>query len=124
MPRRPSASLPTGAELEILNVLWDQGSCTVGGVREELLQSRKIGYTSVLKMLQVMNQKGLVKRNEKQRAHVYRARYKKEHTQELLVDQLVGGAFGGSAAALVRHVLLNWKCTPEELAEIRKLMRQ
>ena len=103
-------------------MLWERGPCTVGEVREELMKSREVGYTGVLKMLQIMNRKRLVKRNEKQRAHVYQARQKRETMQKALVDQLVTGAFGGSAAALVKQVLSTRKFSRAELAEIRKLL--
>ena len=111
---------PTDAELEILNVLWERGPSTVREVQQNL--RREAGYTTVLKLLQIMTDKGLVVRNESQRSHVYRARHKQEHMQRRLVKDLLDRAFAGAADRLVLQALSARNLTREELAEIRKLL--
>ena len=113
---------PTNSELEILNVLWRRGPSSVREVHEELDKRRKTGYTTVLKLMQIMAEKGLVTRNEQNRAHVYSARPAESETQRNLVDDLVARVFGGSAHKLALHALGSKKATPEELAELRKLL--
>jgi predicted transcriptional regulator len=113
---------PTAAELEILRVLWAQGPSTVRDVQERLNQSKPTGYTTVLKLMQIMADKGLVRRNEDQRAHVYEAACRQEDTQRQLVGDLVERAFGGSATQLVMQALAAKRATPEELAEIRRIL--
>ena len=115
-PRRK----PTDAELGILNVLWERGPSTVRQVAEAL--GREAGYTTVLKLLQIMTEKGLVTRNETSRTHVYAAASSEDQTQRQLVSDLLERAFGGSAAKLVLQALAANRATPEELAEIRKLL--
>ena len=85
---------PTDAELAILNVLWAQGACTVRDVHERLSQERDMGYTTVLKLMQIMFEKGLVTRDDSQRSHVYKARQKEQTTQRMLVTDLLARAFG------------------------------
>lgn len=113
---------PTAAELEILRVLWAQGPSTVREVHENLNRSKPTGYTTVLKLMQIMAEKGLVARNEEQRAHVYEAACRQQDTQRQLVDDLVERAFGGSASELVMQALAAKRATPEELAEIRRIL--
>ena len=113
---------PTPAELEILRVLWKQGPSTVREVQTELSRSRQTGYTTALKFLQIMTEKGLVRRNESQRTHIYQARLRKEETQRHLVSDLLERAFEGSAARLATHALSAHKVSPEELQEIRRLL--
>ena len=96
---------PTPAELEILGVLWKRGASTVRDVHETLNEQRTTGYTTVLKMLQIMTDKGLVSRDEYTRAHVYSARLPADHTQRQLVHDLLDRAFGGKAMKLVMHAL-------------------
>ena len=110
---------PTGAELEILGVLWDRGPSTVREVHERLARDRDLGYTTVLKLLQIMAGKGLVRRDESQRAHVYAARTPAEQTQRQLLGDLLERAFGGSAALLVQQALSSRKTSAEEIARIR-----
>ncbi len=119
-----SASLPkpTDAELAILRVLWEQGPSTVRQVQEILARSRPTGYTTVLKLLQIMTEKGLVRRDESERTHVYQARSSAQQTQRQLVSDLVERAFGGSAASLVMQALASRRATPEELEAIRRLL--
>ena len=113
---------PTDAELEILNVLWERGPSTVRGVQQALGRRKPAGYTTVLKLLQIMTEKGLVRRNEKERAHVYAALQPRHQTQQQLLGHLLERAFGGSAMSLVMQALAAKKATPQELAEIRKML--
>jgi predicted transcriptional regulator len=112
---------PTAGELEILRVLWRCGPSTVRDVHEAL-RERRVGYTTVLKLLQIMTEKGLVKRDESQRAHVYEARVPQEQTETQLVRDLVDRAFGGSPGRLVMQALSSRKATPEERDRIRRLL--
>ncbi len=113
---------PTPAELEILRVLWQHGARTVREVQEQLEQERPTGYTTVLKLLQIMTDKGLVRRDESARAHVYAATAPEETTQKQLVRDLVDRAFGGSASQLVLHALSTRKSSKQELSQIRELL--
>ena len=113
---------PTDAELEILRVLWERGPATVRQVHEALSADRETGYTTTLKLMQIMAEKGLVTRDESSRTHVYSARASQESTQRQLVNDLVQRAFGGSAAELVLRALSSHKTSAEELGEIRKLI--
>jgi predicted transcriptional regulator len=119
---RPASSRPTDAELAILRVLWERGPSTVRDVHEALKRSRDAGYTSVLKVMQIMHDKGLVARDEAKRSHVYRAVVPREHTQRQMVGDLLERVFGGSARALVLQALSAKRAGPQELAEIRKLL--
>ena len=112
--------LPTEAELEILNVLWANGPSTVRDVHT--LGGKETGYTTVLKQMQVMVEKGLLARNERSRSHVYEPRVAKEKTQQRLARNLVQRAFDGSAANLVLGALSAQKVSPAELAEIREML--
>ncbi|HEX9108178.1 MAG TPA: BlaI/MecI/CopY family transcriptional regulator [Longimicrobiales bacterium] len=123
MPRRP-LPLPSEGELELLRVLWARGPSTVREVLEALDARRGVGYTTVLKLLQIMHGKGLVVRDEDARSHVYAAAVPEEATQHLLVSDLVQRAFGGSAAKLVLNALSGPASTPEERAEIRSLLER
>ena len=113
---------PTPAELEILDVLWARGASTVRDVHALLDASRPTGYTTVLKLLQIMTDKRLVVRDETQRAHVYQPRASRESTQTRLVAELADRAFGGSAMALAMRAIGSRKATRAELAEIRRLL--
>ena len=116
-PRRP-----TDAELAILRVLWARGPSTVREVAEEM--GREGAYTTVLKLLQIMTDKGLVRRDESARTHVYRAARTERATQRQLVRDLADRAFGGSASRLVMQALAVKKASPDELAEIRKWLAE
>ena len=111
---------PTQSELAILDVLWRTGPSTVRQVHEVLGG----GYTTTLKILQIMAEKGLVVRDEKERAHVYSARLRKEETQGAMVRDLMDRAFGGSAAQLVMRALSEREASPAELAEIRAMLKE
>jgi predicted transcriptional regulator len=120
MSRTPTR--PTEAELDILRVLWERGPSTVRHVHESLAASRETGYTTTLKLMQIMAEKGLVTRDESSRTHVYSARASQETTQRQLVNDLVQRAFGGSAAELVLRALSSHKTSAEELSEIKRLI--
>jgi len=113
---------PTDAELGILNVLWRRGALTVKEVHE--VMGEETGYTTTLKLLQIMTEKGLVVRNESRRAHVYQAKYAETETQRQLLTGLLNKAFSGSTSQLVMQALASKRATPEELAEIKKLIEQ
>ena len=112
---------PTDAELAILSVLWSRGPSTVRQIAEEM--GREAGYTTILKLLQIMTEKRLVVRDEAARTHIYDAAYTQDQTQRQLVTDLLERAFDGSAAKLVLQALAASQSSPEELAEIRKLLR-
>ena len=117
-----SAPRPSDGELAILRVLWQRGPCTVRGVHEALNPAQPTGYTTTLKLMQIMLDKGLVTRDESDRAHVYRAALSRKRTLRRLAADLVDRAFGGSAEELVVHALEGRKVTPDELERIRKLL--
>jgi predicted transcriptional regulator len=121
MPKRKLAK-PTEAELAILRVLWERGPSTVREVADALEGERAAGYTTILKLLQIMTAKGLVRRNVSARSHVYQASAPAETTQGQLVRDLLDRAFGGSAQQLVLQALSARRASPEELAEIRRLL--
>jgi predicted transcriptional regulator len=123
MAQRP-APRPTDAELAILSVLWDEGPSTVREVHDALSATQDSGYTTVLKMLQIMTDKGLVVRDETNRAHVYSARLSQQKTQGQLLTDLMERAFGGSPARLVMQALSNRKASPEELTAIRNILNE
>jgi predicted transcriptional regulator len=113
---------PTDAELAVLNVLWDRGPSTVRQIHEVLSSERDLGYTTVLKSLQVMTEKGLVLRDESERSHVYAATLSETQTQRSLLGDLMERAFGGSAAKLVIQALHAKRASKQELEEIRSLL--
>src|SRR5437870_4737933 len=117
---RPTAPKPTDAELAILRVLWERGPSTVRQVHEVLAHDRQAAYTTALKLLQIMTEKGLVERDERDRTHIYRARLSEEQTQRQLVRDLADRAFGGSASKLVMQALATKRASAEELRDIRK----
>jgi predicted transcriptional regulator len=110
---------PTDAELEILQVLWQHGPATVRTVNEQLSKSREVGYTTTLK---IMLEKGLVQRDDEGRSHIYRAAVREQDTQGLLLDRFVEATFGGSALKLVMQALGHRRTSPDELAQIRRLL--
>jgi BlaI family transcriptional regulator, penicillinase repressor len=113
---------PTDAELAILRVLWTRGASTVRQVHESLARERPAAYTTALKMLQIMTEKGLVRRDETDRTHVYQSRLTEEQTQRQLVRDLLDRAFGGSSSKLVLQALSARRASAEELGEIRRLL--
>ncbi len=123
MARRTSPQ-PTEVEVAILRVLWDRGPSSVRQVHEALSGTRDTGYSTTLKMMQVMFDKGLLKRDESVRPQVYRPAQPEAKTQTQMVDDLVQKVFGGSARKLVLRAVQSEQVSPEELAEIRKLLRE
>src|ERR1700752_3770527 len=115
---------PTEAELAILRVLWERGAQSVRSVQRILNESKPTGYTTVLKLMQIMTEKGLVERDETQRPQIYRPRYTRERTQRQLVGDLLQRAFGGSVKALVLQALAVKKTPEAELEAIEKLLDQ
>ena len=113
---------PTEAELAILRVLWDGQARSVRAIQHVLNESRPTGYTTVLKLIQIMTEKGLVERDESRRPQLYRARYSREQTQRQLLGDLLHRAFGGSVKALVLQALAGRKSSPEELEAMEKLL--
>lgn len=117
-------SRPTDAELEILTVLWSIGAATVRDVYEVIRRRRRAQYSTVLKFMQIMAEKGLVRRDESQRAHVYEPSKPREWTQRQLAGDLLDRAFSGSAKALMIGALSARKASKEDLAELRKLLAE
>ncbi len=116
---------PTAAELEVLNVLWAHGPSTVRFVNDKLNEKsggQPVGYTTTLKIMQIMAEKGLLKRDESQRSHLYGAALPQARVQKALLDRLLETAFGGSALKLVMQALGGRKATPEEISRIRELL--
>ena len=113
---------PTDAELAILRVLWERGPSTVRAVTDAIQEERGTGYTTALKLMQIMTDKGLVQRDDSNRSHVYEAVAPAEETQRQLVGDLLDRAFGGSAQQLVLQALSGRKASRADLAEIRKLL--
>lgn len=123
MPR-PRHEHPTPGELEVLKVLWERGPSTVREVMEVLNETRRRAYTSVMSLLGVMTDKGLLTREPKGRAYVYRAKVAREKTLGQMVDDLLGRAFEGSASTLVARLLDQSSPSPEELEEIRRTLEE
>jgi len=120
--RKKYAPRPTDGELAILRVLWRRGASTVRDVMEELNRTQATGYTTVLKLMQIMTEKGLVRREESNRTHVYEAAFSQDRTQRQLIGDLLDRAFNGSAKKLVMQALSAKRASREELAEIRRLL--
>jgi BlaI family penicillinase repressor len=113
---------PTDAELEILQVIWLHGPVSVRFVNDELNHKKRVGYTTTLKLMQIMREKGLLMRSEDGRKHVYNVVLKEKETKNLLLDKFVKTAFGGSAMDLVMQALGNHQTTPDELEELKALI--
>jgi BlaI family penicillinase repressor len=113
---------PTESELEILQTLWTRGLATVREVHEDLARTKDVGYTTTLKLMQIMHEKGLVKRDDSMRTHVYQAAVNKENTQKHLLGKMIDSLFGGSSTQLVIQALGENKVSPEELEKIQALL--
>jgi len=113
---------PTESELEILQILWAKGLATVREVHEGLASSKDVGYTTTLKLMQIMNEKGLVKRDDSMRTHVYQAAVNKEKTQKHLLSKMIDSLFGGSPTQLVIQALGEHKATPDEIEKIQAIL--
>ena len=122
MTEKTNTPRPTDAELAILRVLWERGPSSVRDVHDALSSEQTTGYTTVLKLLQIMTEKGLVVRDESQRAHIYEARYSEQRTQRQLLADLMERAFGGSPAKLVMQALASKRTSVEELDAIREIL--
>ena len=120
----PKLIKPTESELEILQVLWTKGIATVREVHEELSRNKEAGYTTTLKLMQIMNEKGIVKRDDSMRTHIYQAAVNKEKTQKHLLGKVIDSLFGGSPTQLVIQALgdESHKASPEELEKIQALL--
>jgi BlaI family transcriptional regulator, penicillinase repressor len=120
--KEPDPPRPTDAELEILTVLWSRGPSTVRDVHEVIARRKPTQYTTVLKMLQIMAEKGLVRRDERQRSHIYQPSRPPEWTQRQLAGDLIQRAFNGSAKNLILGVLSSRRASKQEMAEIRRML--
>ena len=113
---------PTKAELEILAVIWKHGASTVRFVNEKLNEAREVNYTSTLKLMQIMADKGILTRDESQMKHVYHVAQKEQKTKEFLLDKFIDTLYNGSASKLMMQLLGNKKTSKEEIEEIRKIL--
>jgi BlaI family penicillinase repressor len=113
---------PTESELEILQVLWEKDKASVREVHEELLKTKEAGYTTTLKLMQIMFEKGLVSRDDTFKTHIYQPAVSKEKTQQHLLGKMINTVFGGSSTELVLQALGNHKASPAELEEIQRLL--
>ena len=121
---RPASSQPTEVELQILRVVWEHGSATAREIHNGLLDTKDRNYSTTVKMLSLMLDKGLVKRNEGVRPHVYRAAMTRQKTQRKMLGHLIHQVYDGSAKSLVLQALSSQTATPEDLAEIQRLIRE
>ncbi|MDE5416386.1 BlaI/MecI/CopY family transcriptional regulator [Labilibaculum sp. DW002] len=113
---------PTEAELEILQVLWTYGPSNVRFVNDQLKSERNVGYTTTLKVMQIMTEKGMLVRDKKSRTHIYQAVIEEKETKNHLIDKFISTLFGGSTSGMVLQALGNQKCSSKELDEIKKLI--
>jgi len=119
---KSSVAKPTAGELEILRILWEQGPSTVRAVHDALLREKDVGYTTVLKLMQIMTAKGTLRRNQEQRAHVYEACQPAETTKRALAGDVLQRVFQGSASQLMMHALEGRRTSREELEKLRHLL--
>jgi predicted transcriptional regulator len=124
MPPTEPLPLPTEAELEVLQVLWERGPSTVRDVHDRLIEGRKVRYTTALKLMQNLSAKGLVRRNDSQRSHVFESAVERSAIEARLVERFVDGVFKGSTGRLVLRALATRPASPEELGEIRRIARR
>jgi predicted transcriptional regulator len=113
---------PTESEMEILQVLWEKGPSTVREIHDILSHTKETGYTTTLKLMQIMNEKGLLNRNDDSKSHIYNSAVKKESIQKQAVNKMINGLFKGSPAKLVMHALGNHRASKEEILEIKKYL--
>ena len=121
---KSKAVKPTESELEILSILWEKQSATVRTVHEELLKYKDAGYTTTLKLMQIMFEKNLVTRDDSSKTHIYKPNVSKENTQQQFMGKMIDALFGGSSSKLVMQALGNDTATKEELEEIQQLLNQ
>lgn len=117
-------SKPTESELEILQILWEKGTCTVRDVHEVLEKTKDAGYTTTLKLMQIMHEKGLVERDTSAKTHIYKALVNQQKTQQHLVNKMINSVFNGSAARLVMQALGNHSASKEEIDSIKEYLDQ
>jgi BlaI family transcriptional regulator, penicillinase repressor len=122
MTPAPKITQPTDAELEILQVLWENGPSTVRFINDKLNEKKNVGYTTTLKIMQIMNDKGILTRRKKERTHVYTPVLKEVETQSILIDKLLRIAFSGSASKLIMQALGGKKTSADELKKIKELI--
>jgi BlaI family penicillinase repressor len=115
---------PTESELEILQILWEKGDCTVRDVHEILEASKDAGYTTTLKLMQIMREKGLVSRDTSSKTHIYRSLVNQQKTQQHLVNKMINNVFNGSATRLVMQALGNHKASKEEINSIKAYLEE
>jgi predicted transcriptional regulator len=120
--KKKEISRPTEAELGILQILWQHGPCTVRMVNDRLNETKNVGYTTTLKLMQIMVEKGILERDEQKRSHTYSAAIGEQATQRQLLDRFLQTAFGGSAMKLVMQALGNHNASREEISRIRELL--
>lgn len=113
---------PTDSELEILQVLWNNGACTVRAVHEEIIKTKDAGYTTTLKLMQIMHEKGLVDRDTSSKTHIYTAKINQDKTEKHLVNKMIDNVFNGSAARLVMQTLGNHTASQDEINQIKKYL--
>jgi len=124
MAKQKKRIQPTDAELEILQVIWENGPSTVRFVNDQLNKKKHTGYTTTLKLMQIMNEKGILNRKVDGRVHTYNSVLDEETTQSIVVDKMLNLAFGGSASKLVLQALGNKSTTPDELKKIKQLIAE
>lgn len=115
---------PTESELEILGILWEKGPCTVRDVHEILEQSKEAGYTTTLKLMQIMHEKGLLTRDASAKTHIYKAEVSRENTQQQLLNKMIDTVYNGSATQLVMQALGHHRSSPAELEQIRQYLNE
>jgi BlaI family transcriptional regulator, penicillinase repressor len=118
----PQKIKPTGSELEILQILWEREAATVREVHEELSKTKSCGYTTTLKLMQIMFEKGIVTRDDRAKTHIYKAAVSRKKTQKQFLDKMINGLFAGSSTQLVLQALGNQKASKSELDEIQKYL--
>lgn len=115
---------PTESELRILQVLWKNGPSTVRSVHDQIAKNKCAGYTTTLKLMQIMHEKGLVQRDTSNRSHIYKASVSQKKTRKVMIDKLVKTLFGGSTSSLVMQALGNYKASPEEIKNIKDYLNE
>ncbi|GAA4803052.1 BlaI/MecI/CopY family transcriptional regulator [Olivibacter ginsenosidimutans] len=115
---------PTESELEILKILWEQGECTVRQVHEIFAENKEVGYTTTLKLMQIMHSKGLVERDEQQKTHIYRALVSRDKTEKQVLGKLIKDMFDGSAVRMVMQALGSHQASDQELEKIKQLLAE
>ena len=122
--RNQKINKPTDSEMEILQILWEEGACSVRQIHNILSEKKEAGYTNTLKLMQIMFDKGLLLRNDENKTHVYSPAVRKELVQKQMVGKMIRGLFKGSPAKLVMHALGNYRASKEEIDEIKKYLEE